>query len=345
MTDLLLDLDLGAEEPEAWAGLFEAARGPCSDAPKDPSPTNLIPPDQALKAATQPFQNPGVLQHLRPLFQHRLERMRLKPPTLNPLKRPLHVRDLTPRAREVYDEICKDCPTDASILHICRLIEQGPCPKRKSSGRIVDSLVTTYCRYYDVHYYLDITDPENPTYISAEAYREMSDKATRSFMAFDIKSSYQNQMELYSKGYFDPFRRGIEVWHQLHDQRWIPMSLCQFRFFLWADRFRVFAFLEEHYDKIMAVQRFQHQQKVNQHTKAKTKKRKKRKRQVVVEPPLAPASSSFLVPHVRSSTHATPRTCTLHRGTPFRRRRPKRIRYPTVRELQEGVDVKTLFNQ
>ena len=136
------------------------------------------------------------------------------------------------RGKEIYAHIIRECDTDAKILHIKRLIDTSPfmCGGSKASGRTIDSLTTQFAKTHDVAYYLK-KDPHSGKFIIADEGK-----------LFDIQVSYAQQMNDFSKEYFDCFSRGHEVKHLLKNGEIINMSLCQFMFFIWGNTFQVFEF-------------------------------------------------------------------------------------------------------
>ncbi len=145
--------------------------------------------------------------------------------------------DLLPKTRMIYNKILQECPTDSDILRIYNLIHNGPCSDLKISGRTIDLLVTKYPKYYPASYYLDVTDPDN-VYIIQYPF-----PSKRTIILFDLVSAYHTKMHQLSKTYFDCFCRGSLVQHKLLSGKYIDISLCQFMFYIWADRFKVFDFL------------------------------------------------------------------------------------------------------
>jgi hypothetical protein len=191
-------------------------------------------------------------------------------------KRILSANALSIRARQIYQQIICSCPTDDSILAIKRLIDGGQSTTKKVSGRTIDTLVTRFPRYHNVCYYLDVTDPNNTKIVP------YSDSLDRTIILFDIGSSYRNKMHQYSKTYFDCFGRGDEVEHILSDGNIINMSLCQFTFFIWASRFKVFEFLKDEFERVIIVR----QQSQKNTYKPKKRKRRKTKMNESVVPDL-----------------------------------------------------------
>jgi hypothetical protein len=186
--------------------------------------------------------------------------------TVNFAKKVLQPKDLKIRAGEIYKEILQMCSTDGELLRIKNLIDNGPELAKKVSGRTIDTLVTRFPRYNNVCYHLDVTNPKKPSII-----QEKDITPDKVITLFDIGSSYRHKMHQYSKTYFDCFGRGDEVEHTLTCGTKIRISICQFTFFIWADRFKVFEFLDQEYLKIVVVR--QHSQKNTYKPKRKRKRK------------------------------------------------------------------------
>lgn len=186
--------------------------------------------------------------------------------TVEYCKRVLQPQDLSIKASGVYRHILRQCPTDQDLLAMLKMIDAGPYAQHlKISGRTVDTLMTRFPKYHNVCYYLDVTDPDHSTIVSGAS------APGRTIILFDIGSSYRNKMHQYSKTYFDCFARGDVVEHTLSCSRKINISMCQFMFYLWAKRFKVFEFLKAEFERVIVVR--QHGQK----TTYKPKKRLRRK--------------------------------------------------------------------
>lgn len=157
------------------------------------------------------------------------------------------VGGLSVRARAVYDHVISMCPCDDDVLKIKQLIDGGPFPNLKISGRTIDTLVTRFPKCRRVCYYLDVTDKSDVRIV------DYANRDGRTVILFDIGSSYRKRMHQFSKSYFDCFGRGNIVRHTMQSGEEIDMSLCQFTFFIWADRFRVFDFLRSQLDEVVIV--------------------------------------------------------------------------------------------
>lgn len=178
-------------------------------------------------------------------------------------KKILQVSDLTIRGQEIFKRIVS--LGERTLLKIYNLIHDGPSLAKKISGRTIDTLVTRFPRTHDVTYYLNIEDPNNIHIISKPL------ELNKNIVLFDIGNSYRQKMKQHSKEFFDCFGRGDEVEYKLSSGESIGISICQFTFFRWADKFKVFEFLETQYDKIVQVR--QQSQKNNYQPKRKRKRK------------------------------------------------------------------------
>lgn len=201
-------------------------------------------------------------------------------------KRTLQKHDLKIRAVEIYKEILQMCGTEKELLRIKSLIDDGPEVMKKISGRTIDTLVTRFPRYHNVCYYLDVTDPKNTFIVDSER-----GGPGKRVVLFDIGGSYRQKMHQYSKMYFDCFGRGDEVDHRLESGQVLKLSLCQYTFFVWADRFKVFDFLEQEYSKIVLVRQ--------QSQKNSYKPIRKRRRKTTLKPATNELKKVLLCPPVK----------------------------------------------
>jgi len=200
-------------------------------------------------------------------------------------KRVLLVENLSLRAHQIYSQILLSCPSDSDILAIKQLIDDGPSLNKKVSGRTIDTLVTRFPKYHNVFYYLDVSDKKDTKIVP------YSEADGRQIILFDIGSSYRSKMHQYSKTYFDCFGRGDEVKHILSTGEAVHISLCQFTFYIWASRFRVFEFLQDEFESIIVVR----QQSQKNTYKPKRKKRRKTKEIALV---VADVKKSILCPRM-----------------------------------------------
>lgn len=151
------------------------------------------------------------------------------------------------RAQEIYREILNVCDTDEKILRIKDMIDTGPGTQYNISGRLLDTLVTQFSMTKNVCYYLDYAN-ETRDVLQIVPY---SDSPT--LILFDIGSSYRQRMHRYSKTYFDCFGRGYDFIHKLKSGDEVPISICRFMFYIWADTYQVFAFLEREYTRVVLM--------------------------------------------------------------------------------------------
>ena len=164
-------------------------------------------------------------------------------------KKQLAIDELSVRGKEVYKEILYQC-TDDRVLHIMEISQQH---QLKWSGRTIDTLVTRFHLSNNCSYYLDITDGYPCHLVDTHNIPD------RMVILFDVGDAYMHKMNQYSKNYFDCFARGDEVLHPLKNGQVIPISLCQFMFFYWADAFKVLEFLSLQHDTVVSMRK-KHQQ-------------------------------------------------------------------------------------
>ena len=167
-------------------------------------------------------------------------------------------KDICTKSQAIYAYIVRECPTDEAIMFIKNFIEEGCMTmSKKISGRTIDTLVTRFPKYHNVCYYIDATDPDH-TFIVAD---DVKHDPARNIILFNIGASYRKKMQQYSKTFFDCFARGKEVAHQLQSGKTINISLCQFMFFIWATKFKVFEFLADRLDDIVSVRQLNNKKK------------------------------------------------------------------------------------
>jgi hypothetical protein len=190
---------------------------------------------------------------------------------------PTPVSKLGVRSLAAYKYIIQILDTDAKVLRIQQLIQYpfGTENKnRKVSGRTIDTLVTRFHKYHNVTYYIDQTTRQ-----IVDTFRLKNDN----ILLFDIGGSYRQMMQQHSKTYFDCFARGESVVHRLKDSgKKIIMALCQFTFFIWADRFCVLDFLKQMYSDVIEIRKKKKKKKNGKRRltflalSSKSKKKKKR---------------------------------------------------------------------
>lgn len=181
---------------------------------------------------------------------------------------------MSSRQRAIYEQLKQDPRLDDDILWMKRNTLgslMGIGANRKVSGRIVDALMTKYPRFENVHYYIDVTDPKKTVYVPREQYETYTNaNPGRELALFNISSEYRTQMNIYSKTFFDPFSRGVEVLHKLKDGTFVTFSICKLMFYRWSRDYHVFDFLRANYERITRVQR-EDQQRQRRYRKRKRK--------------------------------------------------------------------------
>lgn len=152
---------------------------------------------------------------------------------------------LSVRGAEVYKELLSLC-SETELVRIQELIKFY---QNRWSGRTIDALVTRFHYTNRVSYYLDVTD------LSAVCIVKEPIAPGRTIKLFDIGEGYRSKMIQYSKTYFDCFARGVPVLHRLSDGTDLAISLCQSMFFIWADRHKIFDFLQNEEPNVMSLKR------------------------------------------------------------------------------------------
>lgn len=169
--------------------------------------------------------------------------------------------EMSAKQREIYDELRRDPKFEENIVWmktqtLSDLIGAPSDSSQRVSGRVVDSLMTKYPRFEDVHYYIDVTDRAHTRYVSRLQYwAERNTGRTGRYILFNISSAYRSHMNLYSKTFFDPFGRGVEVLHQMKSGEHVTFSMCKLMFYMWARKYHVFDFLRDKYEHIAQIQR------------------------------------------------------------------------------------------
>lgn len=96
--------------------------------------------------------------------------------------------------------------------------------KTRMSLRVLDWLVTNYCKKRNIVYTVRVNDQDVP---------------------FNMFMLYKSQLKAYSKKYFDPFCRRGRVKH-----RGIETTCGQLNFFRWAIQYGVLDYATTHHDEI-----------------------------------------------------------------------------------------------
>lgn len=182
------------------------------------------------------------------------------------VKKKIVYQDLKPREQAIYQEILRECNSDKKLLHIYSIINNGPYSDTKLSGRTIDTFVTKYTRYYDTSY--NLKRCKDGTYSLQESQSEEKDQDV---IHFNVSLSYKRKVRQFSKAYFDCFARGCEVKHTLQNGQVIHITLCQFSFYIWADKFCIFEYLYKHLSDVVKIRKMA---QFNNYT-PKFKKRKK----------------------------------------------------------------------
>jgi hypothetical protein len=152
--------------------------------------------------------------------------------------------ELSAIEKDVYFVILKCLPTDEAVLRISNMIQFGHL-SQIASGRTIDTLMTKYAEIRSVHYLLDV---------GVVPHRIATAESTNTVL-FDIGDSYRTNMKTYSKTFFDCFGRGQLVKHRLGSGAEVVISLCKFLFYIWADKYLVFDYLQKHADEIVKIRK------------------------------------------------------------------------------------------
>lgn len=191
------------------------------------------------------FKDPEINQLIQK-FQ-----LKLKPPRIIRKDQIKYPHELTLTEKFVYNEIILNAKDEQGLQHLKNIVEYGPLKNQDISGRLIDALMTKYPIEHSVTYYLD-TSTEPPKYIKPQ---ELDHTQIKYLKPFNISASYQTQMKMYTKTYFDPFGRGVKVYHPLSNGSFMVISLCKFAFFHWANYHGVFHYLQDHLPDILTVKK------------------------------------------------------------------------------------------
>jgi hypothetical protein len=141
------------------------------------------------------------------------------------------------RDQYIYKYITQWLPKDRDLRTVYNMFTGG---SGSTSGRTIDTLVTRFTKLNESSYYLDLTDNDIKIVSGYETGRNI--------IIFDINASYKSKLQQFSKTYFDCFKRGNTVAHQMKDGSVLPISLCQFTFYVWAKNFKILDFLDTQSD-------------------------------------------------------------------------------------------------
>lgn len=136
----------------------------------------------------------------------------------------------------------------------------------------------------------------SPTYIDRKnRIKRLSGRDINEFLTseqHEFVESYDQHMNRYGKAFFDAFNRTGQVWHQLHDNTYIPLCISKTNLYLWAQRKGVFTHMHKYYAT------FKH---INRQTKktGQQKRRNKKRKSLVTISPTKPA--------IRRKTISTPK--------------------------------------
>lgn len=202
------------------------------------------------------LENESILQ----LYQSTLTEYNIGSEVIVMLKKIIvDANDMSYKQREIYNSLILEDNLEADIhwmntQSINDLI--GAPDGQRVSGRVVDSLMTKYPKFSDVHYYIDVTNADDTIYIERDDYvKYMDENPSAKLLLFNISSAYRSYMNLYSKTFFDPFSRGVEVIYKLSNGEYVTFSMCKLIFYRWCRKYHVFDFLKKNYANILHIQK------------------------------------------------------------------------------------------
>lgn len=188
---------------------------------------------------------PQAIRQFADLYLSRVKDMSLQV-SCQPKKRTVQVDELNSKQLRTYNKLLKSPSLQDDIVW---MLSHNT---NKISGRVMDALMTKYPNKVDAHYYIDVTDSPHTEFIAKEDYQPNNH---RHIILFSLTSSYKSQMRRYSKAFFDPFGRGVNVMHPLGNGQYLDFSMCKLIFYQWARKNHVFDFLNHYYDDVVSVQR------------------------------------------------------------------------------------------
>ncbi len=153
-------------------------------------------------------------------------------------KSALNFDQLDIRSQHIYKLIRIQCPTDK---HLQAVLASMPTRQSLSgcSGRSIDYLVTHFTTLRTPGYYLDISKPSDPFLVDRNTLLHPNHK----YIYVDIGHAYKQNMSVYSKCFFDCFKRGKPVLYLTESGESVELYLGQVMFFIWVCKFKVLDFL------------------------------------------------------------------------------------------------------
>lgn len=187
------------------------------------------------------YLDPKLIKSLKKCFLSN----QLKSFSVKPLKRIFYVEELNEKDKSVYLNLIQDLKTDQALLELKTKIES-----QTISGRLIEETLIKYPNHYDPVYHLDFSlDKNDPVYVS-----DKSDKLGN----FNFKNSYSSVSKHFDKDYFDPFGRGVQVFHFLKEQnQWIHISLCRYLFYKWAFKYKFVDFVKDKIDVVLNIKKLE----------------------------------------------------------------------------------------
>lgn len=192
-----------------------------------------------------------VRERHRPYYRYKTARTAIK----RNLK---SVESLTPTERMMYD-LAVSVPNFWQVWYHIRTADwqevlHTPGPV---SGRIIDTLLTRFAEKYPATYYAWVNPAGDEwEYIGPDMPTVQSPGETREIYQIKVSALYQWCVALYTKSFFDPFGRGVEVCHyEPQQKRYVALSLCQFVFYYVALRYHLLDYMKDVYGILVQEQR------------------------------------------------------------------------------------------
>lgn len=254
--------EIFGQTQEEWAHMFDDVKEHLTEPAHPSSSSSSSEPDACPSWITR-IGASDVETFLADLYTERMSQTELgRTHTVFMVIKKAVVRPEDMDARQ-YDVYCELLRVPNLIHHIVWMNTQSLSKligadhiRARMSGRVVDSLMTKFPRFSDVHYYIDVTDREHTVFVPRAEYSSyIETHPSHRLELFNISSAYRSHMGMYSKTFFDPFQRGVEVMHPVGNKMYITFSMCRLKFFMWAKQHHVFDFLKSNYVDISRVQR------------------------------------------------------------------------------------------
>jgi hypothetical protein len=155
------------------------------------------------------------------------------------------------RSQHIYRIIRSNCPT---YPHLQEILNSAPTRQVTNgcSGRTIDYLVTHFTTLMTPGYYLDISEPRSPSFVGRDGILNPN----RTYTYVDIGHAYKQNMGIYSKCFFDCFKRGKPVLYCTDSGDSVELFLGQVMFFIWVCKFKVLDFLVTIRPKLIEAKKY-----------------------------------------------------------------------------------------